>query len=881
MVKFILKKNSFILIAAVFLLLALSPAYGKEEAHLEADKVYLDEDGWIIAEGNVKMSYEGVLIEADQAEIHKKERIVRAFGNVYISRNEGEKSIGEFLTYDLRTKEGTIFRAEGQTKNFQMKGEPTEDYIFFRGEEVYNETDNLYLDTGQFTTCDQEHPHEHYRILTTDTEIIPDDKLVAHDVYIVYKGRKIFWVPVVIVSLKEQEVGRQNFLPQMGYNETEGFFVKHNFNYYINPRAYGSIKVDYASKLGVTLGFETYYKVGDTGQGYISYLRQNGQSDIINNQFNFRHSQNLSDNLTMNFTASVTKNSGLTFTQDANINTKLALNYKTEVSNTGLTTSFYRSSSLSENLNFNLTHTQKFFGVVNTNLQVNSINQSSPTSDDRNQLKVLFTGTSPAGPLKMDFKVDYSHANYNQAFLQRVPEFSFSNARPLKYKTWFEIDQDTINKVKTEMAWLEINKDTVESLEENFEIDRLEYIESLKNIKFLREQLTKKLEKEDFTEEEIALVLDKTEKIDSEKLSSLETLIGKSFYAIEDETIESLEEKEFSPNKLEALEIIADEELTEEELNKNLEDMEFTEEEIEAVISYATKVKLSGDDLSDELTLLGFTEDEIDIILDNAKFGEGTIPINTTFSLGYYDEQSSETTDFRGNLKLNMNKTFNFGTQNSLSWTSSLDQTFYGSGEARYILNNQFVMNNTFGEHFRSQFNFTSRLPNGYSPFSFDGIGSTYNALTYNMEVFNQNSWRLRINTGYNITSESYNPLVTRFDFRPKDNLIFNFAYAHDLNGSGAQTFDTNLDLQLHPEWRFQYASTYNFSSEKFGTQDFKLVKDCHCWLWTLGYRTYKKELIFQISVKAFPSQSFAVGTSEDGPILPLLNDIQNPNFQF
>jgi len=228
-----------------------------------------------------------------------------------------------------------------------------------------------------------------------------------------------------------------------------------------------------------------------------------------------------------------------------------------------------------------------------------------------------------------------------------------------------------------------------------------------------------------------------------------------------------------------------------------------------------------------------------------------------------------------------MNKTFNFGSNNSLGITSSLDQAFYGSGEARYILNNQIVLNNMFGEHFRSQFNFTSRLPNGYSPFSFDGIGSPYNALTYQMEIFDQNYWRFRVNTGYNITSETYNPLVTRIDFRPGENLIFNFAFAYDLNNHKAQTFDTNLDLLVHPEWRFQYASTYNFVSKEFGNQDFKLTKDCHCWLWTLGYRTFRKELIFQVAVKAFPSQTFAVGASDEGPIMPLLTDIQSPNFQF
>ncbi|MEW6216013.1 MAG: hypothetical protein AB1478_12555, partial [Nitrospirota bacterium] len=136
--------------------------------------------------------------------------------------------------------------------------------------------------------------------------------------------------------------------------------------------------------------------------------------------------------------------------------------------------------------------------------------------------------------------------------------------------------------------------------------------------------------------------------------------------------------------------------------------------------------------------------------------------------------------------------------------------------------------------------------------------------------------WKLSVNTGYNLTNSTYNPLVTRVDLKPRHDLLFNFAFAYDLNQHQAQTFDTKLDLQFHPEWRFEYASTYNFYNHKFGNQDFKLTKDCHCWFWSLVYRTYRDELILQVAIKAFPHESFTIGSSSSGPILPLLQNIQN-----
>lgn len=688
-----LSKLKFSLIIIFIILLSL-PALTQEkkEASIEADKVYLEEDGWIVAEGNVKLTYEGTIIEADQVELQKEERIVKAFGHVYITQ-EGEKNYGEMITYNLRTKEGMLYRVEGQTKNFQLKGESVagNEYLFYRGEEVDVDPKKLILDTGEFTTCDLGQEEEHYHLLAENTEVLPDDKLVARNVYVYYKDKKIFWVPIVIVSLKEKQVGRQNFLPQMGYNQTEGFFVKHNFNYYFNYSNYGSIRVDYASNLGVSLGIENYYKIGESGQGYFSYLRQNGTNDIVNNSFSYRHTQNITKALTMNFDFGLTKNTGLTFVQNPNINSKLLFNYTGNKFNTNFTTSYFKSSSLSKNLNFSLNHRQSF-GKLQTNLQLNSTNSTAPATDDRNQLKFLFTGTMPAGPVNLDLKVDYSHANFSQSFLQKIPELAISQVKP-------------------------------------------------------------------------------------------------------------------------------------------------------------------------------FT------------FGGATL--RSVFSMGYFDEQSSDTQTFRGNMNLALNKNFNIASGNTLRITSTLDQSFYGTGEARYMWNNQFSLANAFGSHFKSQFDFTSRLPKGFSPLRFDGIGQKYNAFTYRMEIFDKNIWKVNISTGYNITSNNYNPLVARIDLKPKNNIIFNFGFAYDLNNKKAQTFDTKMDLILFKDWRFEYASSYNFLSSKFGNQDFKLTKDNHCWLWSLGYRTYKNELLFQVAVKAFPHQSFEVGTSAEGPILPLIQDIQSPNFQF
>jgi len=666
----------------------------KSETSLEADKVFVEEDGWIVAEGNVKITYKGTVIEADQAEVNKHERIVRAFGHVYLNE-QGDQAQGELLTYNLRKKEGIIFRGKGKTKNFRLKGNNVNDYIYFRGEEASTKPGNFLLDMGDFTTCDRDHPHEHYNMTAKSIDVEPGEKLVAKNVSVYYKGYKIFWLPIMIISLKERE--RQQFLPQMGYNQFEGFFIKQLINYYINTNHYGSTNISYASKLGVSWGATHNYRVGQTGQGSFSYLRQSSQN-IVNNQFSFRHAQNLSDRLTMNYTFNVSKSTGTRLVTNPNINSTINLNYRGDQFNTSFSTRYFKGSSLNQNISFSLTHNHTFFQKFTTNLQVNSVNDSGPNTNDRNQLKLLLTGRSPMGPLNMDFTVDYAGANFIQYYTQKLPNVNFAYVNPIM-------------------------------------------------------------------------------------------------------------------------------------------------------------------------------------------IGDINIPITTSFGFGYFDEQSSKTKMYRGYLKLNYNRNFTLGEGNNLNISSYLDQTFYGSGEARYILNTNINLSNSFANHYRSQLNFTSNIPDGYSPFSFDGIGSRYHAITYQMELYDESKWRFTLNTGYNITDESFQTLITRFDFRPRNNLIFNFGFAYDLNNHQAQNFDTHLDLQVHPEWRFEYASSYNFVSNSFGNQDFKITKDCHCWLWSLAYRTYRDEFLLQVAIKAFPYETFQIGASPEGPILPILQDIQNqisnPNFQF
>jgi len=260
-------------------------------------------------------------------------------------------------------------------------------------------------------------------------------------------------------------------------------------------------------------------------------------------------------------------------------------------------------------------------------------------------------------------------------------------------------------------------------------------------------------------------------------------------------------------------------------------------------------------------------------------------PIKAIVTLGKYREEPSGINTTRTNFQLSCQNNFRIGKSGNINTSTSLDQSIYGSGEARYVIDHRSTWRQKFGSHINTQINYSCRFPNGYSPFRFDRVGtSKYQTINTEFAFFdkpNEGVWNVNLQTGYNITSHQFQNLATRFQFLPKKNWQMNFSTSYDLNNHRWQTFDTQLDIQLHPQWHVEYNGSYSFLSRRFANQSIRITKDCHCWFYSIIYRSQRKELLLQVAIKAFPFESFNLGVSPEGPILPLPQVFTNPNLEF
>ena len=79
---------------------------------------------------------------------------------------------------------------------------------------------------ASWTTCDN--PHAGYHMKSKTFEVRPNDKIIARKVTVYLGPLAIFYLPVLVISLvHEKGPPRTSFLPLFGYDQAEGFWVRH------------------------------------------------------------------------------------------------------------------------------------------------------------------------------------------------------------------------------------------------------------------------------------------------------------------------------------------------------------------------------------------------------------------------------------------------------------------------------------------------------------------------------------------------------------------------------------------------------------------------------------------------------------------------------
>jgi hypothetical protein len=356
----------------------------------------------VIAKGGVQLTYQDIEVTADSLKINLTTNLFFATGKVFFKQGT-LKTNGEELTYNWKTKKIILLQSKGE-----ITGEGIEGKIYYQGKKMENFSKYTEFTEESFTTCDLEEPH--YHIIAKEMIIYPKDKIIARNISW-YEGKtKIITLPYFLIFLDRKT--QLPILPKIGQNSTEGWFIKTNFNYYIDEKSYGTLYVDWMENKGLGIGLKQTWEIGDEDNAgetslYLYQIKEKSTGNF-NLTGNIKYAQEFENNIktqvTLDYSGSKAEGGELL---SNNLKSQFTLDKSGEKYDLKIT----------GNYNFNGTGLGQEDLSINGNIKLNY----NYTFNDKlnSNLSLLFTDKNPAGQEVADleltprWEIKYSGAGYS------------------------------------------------------------------------------------------------------------------------------------------------------------------------------------------------------------------------------------------------------------------------------------------------------------------------------------------------------------------------------------------------------------------------------------------------------------------------------------
>ncbi len=369
--------------------------------------------------GNVHIFYSEGQVVGDRAHFDGDHTVVVSGHTYLINRNEDSILYADQIAFDTQTRRATLLNGAGETIEGVQRGK-----LHYIAQTLTARSNGIsHGDRASFSTC--ENPHAGYHVEARSIDVIPGSKIVARKAVVFLGPTAIFYLPLLVIPLVEALDQRRqaSFLPLIGYNKTEGFFVKARIGFAPSETYYGYYRVEYFTKRGLGLGYTAF--VGSAkGKRYTTV-----DSYSINDRLqNARHT-NIDLAETENFNRRVRGQFGLSYISDygANLSLPATVNFTGSIVRQGngtsenLTFSRFLRGPLSDNLNVaffeNLTLSPTLQQQINLtygkfNSQISSSNTLRIATNTR-----LFTRFA-------DYNLAYEKTDYsaNPSGYDKVPE---------------------------------------------------------------------------------------------------------------------------------------------------------------------------------------------------------------------------------------------------------------------------------------------------------------------------------------------------------------------------------------------------------------------------------------------------------------------------
>lgn len=259
-------------------------------------------EGIATLRGNVHVDYGAVKIDAEEIHVDQNKHEIYTDTRFRLeqpdTKTPGQTQIvtGTGIRYNYDTEESTVYDA-----NVSTPAEAPGQQIYIRAKKVKGQgQDRFDAEDAVFTTCtdllDEKVPH--YHVESRSLQYYAGDRIVAWDNKVYINGKYTFWLPVVVIPLKQDGLQLD-----AGRTDIEGFYIRSSWpyelpalanGYFLNRgRVYGAVM----EKKGLGAGIEHTINWGYAGTtyGYFYGLASPDRENLLAYDVTQRGSQEAQD----------------------------------------------------------------------------------------------------------------------------------------------------------------------------------------------------------------------------------------------------------------------------------------------------------------------------------------------------------------------------------------------------------------------------------------------------------------------------------------------------------------------------------------------------------------------------------------------------------
>jgi hypothetical protein len=264
-----LRRGSSIAIILFSLTLSFASAQPQgEPVEFETRQAFRYDSASDTAQGeSITARWREYLLESARFEGRTRRAEYRFFEGVRLT-SERVQAQGAELLLNTRERRWTLLNGRAELTPAFTENRLLES-LHLQGARIEGNETRVHAEACTATTCGLEHPHFHWSAQTV--EATPGERAILRDVRLTVLGRTVLRLPYVVVPLREGDVSQ---LPDAGYTEEEGFYLRYAIAYLLAQGALGSARFDLMQKRGLGVNIQQSYARGDMNLYLLRDLRQ-------------------------------------------------------------------------------------------------------------------------------------------------------------------------------------------------------------------------------------------------------------------------------------------------------------------------------------------------------------------------------------------------------------------------------------------------------------------------------------------------------------------------------------------------------------------------------------------------------------------------------